>query len=69
MIPVSLACCGAGFFWAILDPYHRTWHDRLQRDKLAKGMEKLQETGEQVQLMSVELEKKKILAGPRGFYA
>ena len=27
MIPVSLLFCGAGFFWAILDPYHRTWHD------------------------------------------
>ena len=27
MIPVSMLFCGAGFFWAILDPYHRTWHD------------------------------------------
>ena len=27
MMPVSLLFCGAGFFWAILDPYHRTWHD------------------------------------------
>ena len=27
MMPVSVLFCGAGFFWAILDPYHRTWHD------------------------------------------
>jgi uncharacterized RDD family membrane protein YckC len=27
MLPLSLLCCGAGFFWAVLDPYHRTWHD------------------------------------------
>ena len=26
-MPVSLLFCGAGFFWAIIDPYHRTWHD------------------------------------------
>ena len=24
---ISAACLGAGFFWALLDPYHRTWHD------------------------------------------
>jgi len=23
----SAALCGAGFFWSIVDPYHRTWHD------------------------------------------
>ena len=26
---VSAACLGAGFLWAILDPYQRTWHDLL----------------------------------------
>ena len=24
---VSIACFGAGFFWPLIDPYHRTWHD------------------------------------------
>ncbi len=24
---VSALLLGAGFFWAIVDPYHRTWHD------------------------------------------
>jgi uncharacterized RDD family membrane protein YckC len=26
---ISLACFGAGFFWAIVDSRHRTWHDRV----------------------------------------
>jgi uncharacterized RDD family membrane protein YckC len=26
---VSLGFFGAGFYWVLLDPLHRTWHDRL----------------------------------------
>jgi uncharacterized RDD family membrane protein YckC len=26
---VSALCFGAGYFWAVVDPYHRTWHDVL----------------------------------------
>jgi uncharacterized RDD family membrane protein YckC len=26
---VSLACFGAGYYWILVDPLHRTWHDRL----------------------------------------
>jgi uncharacterized RDD family membrane protein YckC len=25
---ISLAALGAGFWWTLLDPHHRTWHDR-----------------------------------------
>lgn len=29
MAALSLALCGAGYFWALIDPRHRTFHDIL----------------------------------------
>jgi len=31
---VSLLLCGAGFFWALFDPRHLTWHDRVSHSRV-----------------------------------
>lgn len=31
---LSWICLGAGFWWALLDPQQRAWHDRLSRTRL-----------------------------------
>jgi uncharacterized RDD family membrane protein YckC len=28
---VSLGCFGLGFLWALFDPEHLTWHDKISR--------------------------------------
>lgn len=33
---LSLACAGAGFWWALVDPQRQTVHDRLARTRVRK---------------------------------
>ena len=35
--PLSLLCAGLGFFWIILDPKQRGWHDKLAGTLIVKS--------------------------------
>lgn len=36
LAPLSLAAVGLGFFWALIDPQRRTWHDLMTRTRLVR---------------------------------
>lgn len=41
---VSLALCGAGYFWALIDSRHRTWHDLIVGSVVVRRRVRLRST-------------------------